>query len=186
MTHKSITIDDRQGFQGWAPFAQIFRIICDMLLHPGTFYERLPPQSGYTSPIIFLFFCSAFHSICATICTSREKAVFAALYFMNAFFMPFITAFLAYLATLILCRHVFLYQTVLAITAYANVTLLFSWIPGISFVTGIWTYALIGFGMAKRGPITTSTASLIILITAGCLLLLIQFIFLVGRQGWSV
>lgn len=183
MTDKSITINDKQGFQGLAPFARIFSIVCDMLLHPGTFYERLPPQSGYPSPIIFLFFCSTLHTICATICTDREKAVFGALYFMNAFFMPFITAFLAYLASLILCRHVFSYQTVLGITAYANVTLLLAWIPGISCVTGIWTYGLIGLGMAKIGPIKASTAFHIILITAGCLFLLIQFTLFAGRQG---
>ena len=181
MTDKSITINDSQGFHGWAHFAQVFRIICDMLLHPGTFYERLSTESGYPSPIIFLLFCSMFHSICATMCTSREKAIFAALYFMNSFFMPFITAFLAYLATLILCRHVFSYQTVLGITAYANVTLLLAWIPGVSCVTGIWTYCLIGLGMAKAGPIKASMAFCIILITAGCLLLLIQLIFLAGR-----
>ncbi|MBN1831536.1 MAG: YIP1 family protein [Deltaproteobacteria bacterium] len=183
MTDKSITINDKQGFQGWAPFDRIFRIVCAILFHPRTFYERLLQRSGYTYPIIFLFLCSTLHSICATMCTNREKAVLGALYFMNAFFMPFITAFLAYLATLILCRHVFSYQTVLSITAYANATLLLAWIPGISWVTGIWTYGLIGLGMAKVGPITASMAFRIILITAGCLFLLIQFALFAGRQG---
>ncbi len=183
MTDKSIIINDSQGFQAWAHVAQVFRTVCDMLFYPGTFYERLPKENGYPSPIIFLLFCSTLHSICATMCANREKAVFAALYFMNAFFMPFITAFLAYLATLILCRHVFSYQTVLGITAYANVTLLLGWIPGVSCVTGIWTYSLIGLGMAKAGPIKASMSFCIILITAGCLLLLIQLIFLAGRLG---
>ena len=183
MTDKSITINKKKGFQGWAPFAQTFRVVYDILFHPGTFYERLPPQGGYASPIIFLFFCSTLHTICATICTNREKAIFGSLYFINAFFMPFITAFLAYLATLILCRHVFSYQTVFGITAYANGTLLLAWIPDISCVTGIWTYGLIGLGMAKVGPIKASTAFYIILITAGCLLLFIQFILFAGRQG---
>ena len=164
------------------PLSQIFRIVYDMLLHPGTFYERLPSQSGYLSPIVFLFFCSMLHSICATMCTNREKAVLGGLYFMNAFFMPFITAFLAYLTTLILCRHIFSYQTVLRITAYANATLLLAWIPGISCVTGIWTYGLIGLGMVKVGPITASMAFRIILITAGCLFLLIQFALFAVRQ----
>jgi hypothetical protein len=183
MTEKSITINDKQGFQGWAPFAQIFGIVFAMLLHPGTFYERLPQRNGYTSPIIFLFFCSTLHTICGTMCTNREKVVFGTLYFVNAFFMPFITAFLAYLAALILCRHIFSYQTVLGITAYANVTLLLAWIPGVSCVTGIWTYGLIGLGMAKVGPITASMAFRIILITAGCLFLLIQFVLFAGRLG---
>jgi hypothetical protein len=183
MKDKSIIFNDKQGFQGWAPFARIFRIVCDMLLHPGTFYERLPPQKGYTSPIIFLFFCSTLHSICATLCTSREKTIFGLLYFMNAFFMPFITAFLTYLATLILCRHEFSYQTVLGITAYANMTLLFAWIPGFSCVTGLWTYGLIGLGMAKVGRITASMAFLIILMMAGSLFLLVQLMFLASRQG---
>jgi hypothetical protein len=147
MTEKSITINDKQGFQGWTPFAQIFGIVFAMLFNPGTFYERLPQRNGYT------------------------------------FFMPFITAFLAYLAALILCRHIFSYQTVLGITAYANVTLLLAWIPGVSCVTGIWTYGLIGLGMAKVGPITASMAFRIILITAGCLFLLIQFVLFAGRLG---
>ena len=169
-------INSEEDLKRGAFFARYFRAVYEMLLHPGSFYERLSPQIGYSSPIIFLFSCSILYGIFGSFYTVQKNMLFAVVYFINAFLMPFITAFLAYLATLFLCRRAFSYQTLLAIIAYANVTLLLAWIPGFSWVTGIWKFYLIGLGMVKVGRITALKAFVTLLAMAGTLLLLIQLL----------
>ncbi len=175
-------INGKENLRRRVSSARFFRVVYETLLHPGSFYERLSPQGGYAPPIIFLFLCSLLFSIFGSFYTVQKNMLFAVVFFINAFLMPFVTAFLAYLATLFLCRHAFAYQAMLGITAYANVTLLLAWIPGFSWVTGIWTYSLIGLGMIKVGRITALRAFLTVLVTAGSLFVLIQFVIIAGGQ----
>ena len=175
-------INGEEDLRTRASLARFFKVVYEMLLHPGSFYERLSPQSGYASPVIFLFSCSILFSIFGSFYTVQKNMLFAVVYFIKAFFIPFITAFLVYLVTLFLCKNLFTYQALLGITAYANVTLLAAWIPGVSWVTGIWTYYLIGLGMVKMGRITALRAFGTVLAAAGSLFVLIQFVLIAGGQ----
>ena len=88
--------------------------------------------------------------------------------------MPFIMAVILYLVTLLLCKDVFSYQTLFAITAYAGVTQLAAWIPGMPWIAGIWKFYLIGLGMVKVGQISGVKAFVSLLVTGAILLFLIQ------------
>ena len=145
-----------------------------MILHPGDFYKQLPREIDYTSALIFLFACSILFSILGSLYITQQKIFFALIYLINAFFMPFIMAFFLYLVTFLLCKDVFTYRTLFGITAYANVTLLFSWIPVLSWIAGIWKFYLIGLGMVKVGNIKGSRAFMAILAAAAMLLILLQ------------
>lgn len=90
--------------------------------------------------------------------------------------MPFIAAFILYFVTILFCKDVFSYNKLFGITAYANVTLLISWIPGLAGPTEILKFFLIGLGMVKVGRISSLRAFMCLVACAAILLLLIHFV----------
>lgn len=88
--------------------------------------------------------------------------------------MPFITAFILYLVAMLLCKNLFTYNTLFGITAYANIILLFSWIPGVAGPAQILKFCLIGLGMVKIGRISYLKAFACLLCTGMAMLFLLQ------------
>ena len=176
-------VHTNENVKRWGPLGQFFRVVYNLVLRPGTFYEQLPSESRYLSAMAFVLTCSVLSSVLGIFSLGEKRAVLAFIYFLNAFFMPFFTALLLYVVTLLLCKSVFSYQRLFAITAYANVTLLIAWIPGLSWITGIWKFYLIGLGMVKIGPIKGSKAFIVLVATAGILVLLIQLLLYIFKQG---
>lgn len=160
---------------------QFLRTISKML-HPGDFYTGLRRGNGYTSPLVFLFLCSILFTIPCSIFAVHKRMFFALMFFLNAFATPFITAFILYLVTFLFCKNVFAYNKIFGITAYANVTLLISWIPGLAGPTEILKFFLIGLGMVKVGRISSLKAFMCLVATAAVLLLLIHFLQPILKQ----
>lgn len=176
-------IHTNENVKRWGPLGRFFRVVYNLVLRPGTFYEQLPSESRYLSAMAFLLTCSLLSSVVGSLSFGEKRVVLAFIYFLNAFFMPFFTALLLYVVTLLLCKSVFSYQRLFVITAYANVTLLITWIPGLSWITGIWKFYLIGLGMVKIGRIKGSKAFIVLVATAGILVLLIQLLIPIFKQG---
>ncbi|UCB48904.1 MAG: YIP1 family protein [Deltaproteobacteria bacterium] len=145
-----------------------------LVLHPGRFFEDLSQRKIHTSSLVFLLFCSAFASIMAILFIPQKKAIFLVIFLLNGMLMAFVTAFILYLVTFFLCKDVFTYQSLFRITAYAQVTLLAAWVPGLSWPVGIWKFYLIGLGMVKVGTISAMKAFVSLLIMGGMFILLIQ------------
>jgi hypothetical protein len=154
---------------------QFIRTVSKML-HPGDFYEGLLCRNGYTSPLIFLLLCSILFVIPCSIFVVQKRMFFALMFFFNAFSMPFIAAFILYLVTSLFCKGRFSYSKLFGITAYANVTLLISWIPGLAGPTEILKFFMIGLGMVKVGQISSLKAFMCIFAGAAILLFLIHFV----------
>ena len=85
-------------------------------------------------------------------------------------------AVVLYLASSVLCRNRFTFQTIFGITAYASVTLLVSWVPGMALFAGLWRFYLIGLGLFKAGGLSVWKAFALILVTAAILLVVIQWL----------
>ena len=179
---KTIIEYDKKTRKG-TPVYNFFRIISKLIFSPGEFYKELSREEGYTSAVVFLFSCSFIYSILAGLFVIQKKALFILIFFLNAFFLPFITALFLYFSTMILCRSAFSYQRLFGITAYANVTLLGAWIPGMTWIVGLWKFYLIGFGMVKAGGISGFKAFICLIITGAILLLLIQLLY--NPSLWS-
>ena len=147
------------------------------MFRPGDFYEGLPREAGgHTPPVVFLFICSIFYAIPSGMFVLEKKIFFGLLFFINAFSLPFIIAFILYLVTMLLCKGMFTYNILFGIAAYASITLFFSWIPGLAGPTEILRFCLIGLGIIKVGRITILKAFACMLCTAAAMLLLIQLL----------
>ena len=154
---------------------QFLRTISKML-HAGDFYEGLPQERSHIHPVVFLLICSIFFTILSSMFVLEKRIFFASAFFLNAFSMPFITAFILYLVTLLLCKNLFAYKTLFGITAYANIILLFSWIPGVAGPAQILKFCLIGLGMVKIGRISYLKAFACLLCAGMAMLFLLQLL----------
>lgn len=146
------------------------------MLHPGDFYEGLPQERANTPPVVFLFICSMLFAVLSSIFVVEKRIFLALVFFLNAFSMPFITAFILYLVTMLFCKNLFTYTTLFGITAYANIILLFSWIPGMAGPAQILKLCLIGLGMVKTGRISYLKALACLVCTAMAMLFLFQLL----------
>ncbi|MFO7738560.1 MAG: YIP1 family protein [Desulfatiglandaceae bacterium] len=144
------------------------------MLHPGDFYEGWARRNGNASPPAFLFMCSILFTIPSSIFVVEKRMVFALMFFLNAFCMPFIASFVLYIVTFLFCKNAFSYNKLFGITAYANVTLLISWIPGLAGPSEILKLFLIGLGMVKIGRISRLRSVMCLVAAAALLLLLVH------------
>ena len=145
-----------------------------LLIRPGDFFEDMSPEGGLGPPIAFLAVCGAVAGILSAVYTYEHPWFAAFSRFVNGFLTPFVLALLLYPVAMLLCRNAFAYRSLLRICAYAQVTLLFSWIPGIGWVTGLWRFYLIGLGMVRAGRITALRAASAILAAAALFLVLFR------------
>ena len=147
-----------------------------LLVRPGEFFERMEPVGGLGPPLTFLAVCSAVSAVLSAAYAYQNPWFAAFSRFTNGFLTPFVLALLLYPVTMVLCRNAFTYRGLLKISAYAQVTLLFSWIPGIGWVAGLWRFYLIGLGMVRAGRVTPLRAASAILAAAAIFLVLYRVI----------
>jgi hypothetical protein len=175
MLETRTTIESGQGMKGFNLFHQLLASVKGVLRRPGVFFQNLPEERSLGRPAIFLFACSGLFSVFAAILSPERKGLLAGIYFANAFLTPWIMAVVLYLASTVLCKNRFTFQTIFGITAFASVTLLFSWIPGTALLAGIWRFYLVGLGLVRAGRISVTRACALILVTAAVLLLFIHW-----------
>jgi hypothetical protein len=175
-------IESGQGMKGFNLFHQFLENVKKVLLRPGTFFQNLPEERSLGRPAIFLFVCSGVFSVLAALLSPEKRGLLAGIYFANAFLTPWIMAVVLYLASTVLCKNRFTFQTIFGITAYASLTLLVSWIPGTDLLAGLWRFYLVGLGLVRAGRISVTRACALILVTAAVLLLFIQWFQPFQRQ----
>jgi hypothetical protein len=168
-------IESGQGTKGFNLCHQLLASVKGVLLRPGAFFQNLPEERSLGRPTIFLLACSGVFSVIAALLSSDKKGLLAGIYFANAFLTPWIMAAVLYLASTVLCKNRFTFQTIFGITAYASVTLLVSWIPGTALFAGLWRFYLVGLGLVRAGRISVTRAFVLIMVTAAILLLFIQW-----------
>ena len=173
MATKEEKVNREKTQEGRGILSRFFHDAYGVAFHPGAFFEGIERKSGYVNGLIFLVSCGILYSILRTPFVMQDRLTFALIDFVNAFFMPFLFAFLLYLASFPLCKRAFTYQALFGITAYANVTILAAWIPGMSWLTGLWKFYLIGLGMVKVGRISNLRSFGMLMATAITLLGLI-------------
>jgi hypothetical protein len=163
---------------GWEKFnlgRGLFRKVGKLLFHPGAFYEGLSADRGVGAALGFLVFSSFLFGVLASVFIPQKRWLWGAIFSLNAISMPPIMALILLLITLVSSKRVFTYRILLGITAYSNVTLILAWIPGLSWVTGLWRFYLLGLGMVKLGNISPLKAVINVAVTAAVLL---SFIYL--------
>ena len=176
--HVSTILNRMNGKLGWEKInrgCEFFRSLGKLLFHPGTFYEGLSMDRGYCSALGFLVSSSILFGSLAGVFIPQKKLLFGAILSLNAITMPPVMALILFLITMIGSKKVFTYRILFGITAYSNITLILAWIPGLSWVTGLWRFYLIGLGMVKLGNISPLKAFITVAVTAAVLL---SFIYL--------
>ncbi len=146
-------------------------------LYPGTFYGEMSQSDKYMLPGPFLVICGTVNAIITTLLMPASTPFMILLYFLNAIGMPIIISSLLFGITRVLFKGSFeQFRTLFSVTAYSNVTALFSWMPGISWIAVLWNFYLIGVGMVKAGRISGLKAFLCILIALAILAALLEFL----------
>lgn len=153
-----------------------FRTVTQVCLYPGRFFGEMSQSGNYMPPLYFLLICGAANAIISTLLMPTSTFFMIFLYFLNAIGMPLLMASLLFGITRVLFKGSFeQFRTLFSISAYANVTFLFSWMPGISWIASLWNFYLIGVGMVKSGRISGLKAFLSILIALAILAVLLQY-----------
>jgi hypothetical protein len=176
MLQTQTVIENGEARKGNSLLNHFLKSLKGVMLRPGAFFQRLPEDVTLLRSVFFLFACSAVFSAIAALLTPGANGPLAGIYIANAFLTPWIMAAVLYLASSVLCRNRFSFQTIFGITAYASVTLLVSWIPGMALFAGLWRFYLIGLGLVKAGGLSVWKAFALILITSAILLVFIQWL----------
>ena len=172
----STILNRMNGKSGWEKFNRCFegfRSVGKLLFHPGTFYKGLSLDRGFVAALGFLVTSSVFFGVLASMFIPQKQWLFGAIFSLNAITMPPVMALILFLITLIGSKKGFTYRILFIITAYSNITLILAWIPGLSWMTGLWRFYLIGLGLVKLGRMSALNAFITVAITATILLLFI-------------
>jgi len=168
---KGLPWGQRTGILG-----QMLKTAVRLVLHPGEFYTQMPMERDYGKAMVFLFFCSLVYGALTALYAGEQQALVGGIAFVNAFLSPFLLAFLLYAVSKILCRNTFSFGSLMRIMAYAGVTLLVAWIPGMGWAAGIWRFCLVGLGMVKAGGISGRKAFAALACTVLTFLLMVRML----------
>ena len=157
--------------------AGFFKSAMTLLMSPGKFFAQGDFSSDYRTPLQFLLICSLVSTLLSSVFIVENQLTHLTINLANSFIMPFITSAILYLLINVIFRKELRYALLFSITAYASVTLLFSWIPGLSLFVGVWHYCLLGIGLTKAASLSTFKSSLLILAS---LIVLLFFMKLTG------
>ena len=157
---------------------RFFRTVKHVGLSPGRFYSELSEPGNYVPPVSFLIITAAVNAIISTLLMPNGPLFMISLYFLNAIGMPFLIASLLFAITSVVFKGTFKqFRILFNIVAYANVTFLFSWIPGISWISTLWNFYLIGIGMVKAGPVSGLKACICMITALLILVVLLQYLY---------
>jgi len=149
-----------------------FGLTSDIIFNPQEFFKGMAIENGYSAPLLFLVIYCLFFTICSSIYVVHQRLTFAFIFFSNALLTPFILAFLLFFLLRISGKNI-TYQVLFSINAYAGVTLLFSWVPILSWFTEAWKFYLIGVGLTRCCKLSIAQSALYIILMVLLLLLII-------------
>jgi hypothetical protein len=156
-----------------------FRTVMQVGLSPGRFFVSLADdRRPFTPPLYFIVLCALVNTTLSVLLRPENPPLLIVFFFfLNAIGMPVIIAGLLFGIAQLLCRGTFKsFRKLFCIAAYANVTFLFSWIPGIIWAATLWNFYLIGIGLVKTGPIGGSKAFACIAVALVVLIFLVQLL----------
>jgi hypothetical protein len=155
---------------------RFYQDVAALVMRPGGFYEALPGAKTPWDALLFLGLSAVVYSVMAMLFTPANRSLFFVLYLLNAVLMPFSIALVLHCVFRFVYPGRFTYGLLLGVTAYANVVLLFSWIPGIAPFAELLRFWFIGLGLAKTGGISGMRAFFAICATITIVVVLVYFI----------
>jgi len=155
---------------------QMVRDLPKLILNPSVFYAELQMDRGNGKAICFLLLCSLVHGALTGLYALERGWLVGGIAFLNAFLSPFFIAFLLYAVAAVLSRKAFTYHAMMVIMAYAGVTCLVSWIPGMAWIAGLWRVFLVGTGLVQAGGITRGRAFGVLTVTVLVFLVIMRML----------
>ncbi|EFK11284.1 conserved hypothetical protein [delta proteobacterium NaphS2] len=149
------TCQQREGgiepeIAGKFSFALYFRVLMGILSSPRRFFSGLP-DSGAMAPAMGCLLVSSLFYACAAFTQPHEQPLLtAAILFLNAVGMCFISAFLGFAAMIMTLGKRVAFPRFFSVYAFSSsVTLLAAWIPLFLWITEPWKWVLIAVGLVK-------------------------------------
>ncbi len=131
-------------------FVFYFQSLTRILSSPGRFFAELPEFTSIR-PALGCLLASSLFFTCAGLTQPREQPLLtAAILFINAVFMCFVSAGLGYGVMVMSMGRVTSFSKFFSVYAFsAGVTLLAAWIPLFVWITEPWKWLLISLGLVK-------------------------------------
>jgi hypothetical protein len=135
---------------------QTLRSVKNLVLKPEVFFESIDSACQVKNALVFLAFAAVMHSGLTAVFEADNQLIWSGILFLNKFLFPFVMAFAIYISSAICFRGVFAFRSLFVITAFAQVPLFASWIPGAEWkiAGGVWGLYLTILGMNKLGGIS--------------------------------
>ncbi|ACL03934.1 conserved hypothetical protein [Desulfatibacillum aliphaticivorans] len=132
-----------------------FQALTGVLSRPGLFFESLDQEAPLSKPLGFLLASALFFTGASLTCLAHDYAIMAGVYFINALFMPMVSAAVCFLFMTMFTGRTVKFRAVMAVHAYASgVTMLAAWIPLFVWFTEPWRWILIILGTVKACKIS--------------------------------
>lgn len=155
--------------------AGFYRDVVKILLYPGQFFEEMPDLKQKREAVTFLCICVSIYSAAATIFAYENHFFYFLMFLANGLLIPIVTFAALFLVLFLTGAGRTAHATVLCIVAYAGVSLLFAWIPGMAPFAEIYKYYLVGLGLLKTGKMSLARAIATLLATIALLWLVLYF-----------
>jgi hypothetical protein len=151
-----------------------FHVLSKLLAEPRCFFSELPVDVGFIKPLGFLIVSSIFFTGASLISSMPSNPFYlGGIYFINAVGMALIASGLGYMVMVMILGRLVTFKRLFSIYALSSgITLLAAWIPFFIWLTEPWKWWLIGTGMVKACGLRGWQAILIIVLSAGIIILL--------------
>lgn len=156
-----------------------FRTVKQVILSPGRFFaEVAEDRHRFSPPLYFITLCAVINTALSLLVRPEHPPLLIFfLFFLNAMGMPVVIAGLLYGIVQVICPGRFRsFLPLFSVAAYAHVTVLFSWIPGITWAATLWNFYLIGIGLTRTGPIGGARAFACIAAVVAVLIFLVKLL----------
>lgn len=153
----------------WSRGAGFYRDVVKILLYPGQFFEEMPDLKQKRDAVAFLCICVGIYSAAATLFAYENHFIYFLMFLANGLFVPIVTFAALFLVLFMTGAGRTGHAATLCIVAYAGVTLLFAWIPGMAPFAEIYKYYLVGLGLVKAGKMSLARAIATLLATIALL-----------------
>ena len=146
--------------------ADYFQTLAKLLTAPGEFFSGLHEQMSIWRPLGFLLASSLFFIGASLTQIQQNYALKAAILFVNAVGMPFVTSVISFCAASMIMAERLRLSKLFTLYAFATgLTLLVSWIPLFVWLTEPWKWLLVAMGLVKGCGLKWSQAMLLIVLS---------------------
>ena len=155
-----------------------FQALTRILVCPGNFFKELSHEADFIRPLGCLLISGLFFIGASAIQITENVISMTGILFLNAVFMPVITAWVSYVIIRLYRVKGVSFAGILSVYAYStSITLMISWIPLFFLITEPWKWTLVFLGLTKGCGLRTIEAVIVIGITV---FILISFFWSLG------